>query len=443
MNRLFYILALAAVSCFGQSYTTINGSVASPTTGSPINGTATITLTKGITSQGVYVPAIPVTATITSGAFTVALVANDTASPVDAYYNVSYSVTSGGAMPADTWWVRTSNTALGIADVSVPKSVFYGVLLPPYQISVRGSQPGWGICNVSGVATWSASCGFSGSGYATVMNGGSALTQRSILNASTGLTATDNPGTSSTNISVNYGTASGTAAQGNDSRIVGAEQAANKDTTSGYAGLAGGLLKLAEFPSPFNAFQGNGSKVQLSAGTITPGDCAQFDTNGNTVDAGQPCPVTGGVSSVGASSPLASTGGASPTISISANPGFTTVSTGTSPPASAWFTGTAGSDIFGDGTCTGTVPSATSALADCAGVPTWMTASGNAQLLQGSTGPVNVSALPACSSTTEGQRAAVNNSNASSFTSGIGAVAAGGGSTHAPVYCDGTNWRIG
>jgi hypothetical protein len=239
-----------------------------------------------------------------------------------------------------------------------------------------------------------------------------------------------------------FGTTSGTAAQGNDSRITGAEQTSNKDTTSGYAGLTGGLLKLTEFPAPFNAFQGNGSMVQLAAGTAVSGDCPQYDSFGNLVDSGNPCAVGGGVSAVNGTGNISSTGGSSPTISISPTPAFTSVATGTSPPPKDWFTGTGGADIMGDGTCTGTIPSAVSALADCAGIPTWMTVNGNTPLLQGATGPVNVSALPACSSTSEGQRAAVNNSNASSFTAGVGAVVAGGGSTHVPVYCDGTNWRI-
>lgn len=54
---------------------------------------------------------------------------------------------------------------------------------------------------------------------------------------------------------------------------------------------------------------------------------------------------------------------------------------------------------------------------------------------------VAVASLPAAP--VEGMRAAVNNSNAASFTAGIGAVVAAGGTTHVPVYYDGTNWRIG
>lgn len=54
-----------------------------------------------------------------------------------------------------------------------------------------------------------------------------------------------------------------------------------------------------------------------------------------------------------------------------------------------------------------------------------------------------VASLPTCNAGAEGMHAAVNNSNAASYTLGIGAIVAGGGTIHVPVYCDGTNWRIG
>ena len=53
-----------------------------------------------------------------------------------------------------------------------------------------------------------------------------------------------------------------------------------------------------------------------------------------------------------------------------------------------------------------------------------------------------VAQLPAASTAIAGTRAAVSNSNAA-LTAGIGAVVAGGGSNIVPVFCDGTNWRIG
>jgi biotin synthase-like enzyme len=53
-----------------------------------------------------------------------------------------------------------------------------------------------------------------------------------------------------------------------------------------------------------------------------------------------------------------------------------------------------------------------------------------------------VANLPAASATLAGARAHVTDSNAA-FTAGIGAIVAGGGANVVPVFCDGTNWRIG
>ena len=56
--------------------------------------------------------------------------------------------------------------------------------------------------------------------------------------------------------------------------------------------------------------------------------------------------------------------------------------------------------------------------------------------------PVLVAQLPAPNVSIRGMRMAVTNANAA-FTAGIGAVVAGGGANVVPVFCDGTNWRIG
>jgi hypothetical protein len=85
-----------------------------------------------------------------------------------------------------------------------------------------------------------------------------------------------------------------------------------------------------------------------------------------------------------------------------------------------------GSGIFGSGTLAWSV-----------------SASGVTTSLGAQTTEVAVASLPTCNGGAAGQRASVNNSNAVSFTAGIGAVVAAGGTTHVPVYCDGTNWRIG
>jgi hypothetical protein len=58
------------------------------------------------------------------------------------------------------------------------------------------------------------------------------------ISAGTGLTGGGDLSANRT-LAVSYGTAAGTAAQGNDSRITGAEQAANKGVVNGYASLDG------------------------------------------------------------------------------------------------------------------------------------------------------------------------------------------------------------
>lgn len=59
------------------------------------------------------------------------------------------------------------------------------------------------------------------------------------------------------------------------------------------------------------------------------------------------------------------------------------------------------------------------------------------------TGAVAVASLPTCNSAHKAARHFVTDSNAVSYTAGIGSVVAAGGSTNVPVTCDGTNWRIG
>lgn len=55
---------------------------------------------------------------------------------------------------------------------------------------------------------------------------------------------------------------------------------------------------------------------------------------------------------------------------------------------------------------------------------------------------VAVASLPAAAAGLAGARATVNDSNAA-LTAGIGAIVAAGGANVVPVFCDGTNWRIG
>ena len=67
---------------------------------------------------------------------------------------------------------------------------------------------------------------------------------------------------------------------------------------------------------------------------------------------------------------------------------------------------------------------------------------GTSQALSFKVTAVGVGSLPTCNAGAEGQHRAVNDANAT-FTAGIGATVANGGANHVPVYCDGTNWKIG
>ena len=62
-------------------------------------------------------------------------------------------------------------------------------------------------------------------------------------------------------------------------------------------------------------------------------------------------------------------------------------------------------------------------------------------LLNATFTPVTVAQLPPVAGNA-GMRMAVSDSNAA-LTAGIGAVVAAGGANIVPVFCDGTNWRIG
>lgn len=84
------------------------------------------------------------------------------------------------------------------------------------------------------------------------------------------------------------------------------------------------------------------------------------------------------------------------------------------------------------------------------GNPTISTSGGNLAitpaLVGGSylqTATTTVGSLPTCNAGTKGAHHFVTDSNAASYTAGIGAIVAAGGTTNVPVTCDGTNWRIG
>lgn len=81
------------------------------------------------------------------------------------------------------------------------------------------------------------------------------------ISAGTGLTGGGDLSASRT-LSVSFGTTAGTAAQGNDSRITGAEQTSNKGVANGYASLdTGGKVPTAQLPTTMQShvFSSTGS----------------------------------------------------------------------------------------------------------------------------------------------------------------------------------------
>lgn len=88
-----------------------------------------------------------------------------------------------------------------------------------------------------------------------------------------------NPATTTTPGIVQFGTTAGTVPQGNDTRIVGAEQTANKGVASGYAGLdATGKISAAQLPAavtggfhPAGAWNAATNTPALASGTTPPG----------------------------------------------------------------------------------------------------------------------------------------------------------------------------
>jgi hypothetical protein len=67
-----------------------------------------------------------------------------------------------------------------------------------------------------------------------------------------------------------YGTAANTAAQGNDSRITGAEQTTNKNAASGYAGIdASSRLAAAQFPALTGSITTPGGSLATTLAALT------------------------------------------------------------------------------------------------------------------------------------------------------------------------------
>jgi hypothetical protein len=228
------------------------------------------------------------------------------------------------------------------------------------------------------------------------------------------------------------------------------------------------------YQAPLN-FTGSGSKAVSSTAAGTSGNCAKWDANGNVVDAGSPC---GSGSGGGISVPSSTTVGNVPQYSTASgtslstglgvvtsvgSPGLDTnipteksVRTAIAAAAAAAGnmpaqTGTSGYLITnGTSVSWGNLATGASGALDCATVPgvcdvvtsiVPLKASANIftgvnKFSQLQVSIYTVATLPTCNSSLEGQMEGVSDASSPAYL----ATVSGGGSTHLPVYCNGTSW---
>jgi hypothetical protein len=98
--------------------TTVTQTIKNPDD-TPASGTALIRISKPCKSGANYVGDQTIRVRFTAGAFSVALVPNDTCSPIGTTYTVSW-VLAGGTPRYQTWRVPTSGAAVTVDSVVVP-----------------------------------------------------------------------------------------------------------------------------------------------------------------------------------------------------------------------------------------------------------------------------------------------------------------------------------
>ncbi len=258
MKKLLFIAVLCAAGCLAQSfpvYTQITDTLFTPVSGVPFNGRLQISNPVMIGTPAMSIGQWAYEFQIVNGAVSVALIPNDTASPAGTTYVFHFTAMNFGPSWTQYCTVPSSMSPVKLNSIcsltAVPSQVAIGL----GQITQSGATPGqfvewnggaWVPAAVSGGGAWGSITG-------SLSSQTDLQTALNAKQASLGFTP---------------------------------ENVANKDTASGYAGLAGGLLKVAtECPAATSSALGcltaadwttfNGKQTALG---FTPENIANKDT---------------------------------------------------------------------------------------------------------------------------------------------------------------------
>ena len=275
-------LVFVALSGYAQAITTVRiQDTLFNADGSKVKGRLTIEW-KGFTaSDGTTLATSSVKVKIVQGVLIVDLVPNDNSTPPGTSYTVTYLLDSGKRF-VETWSVPESSTPVTVSDVRIGQPPPAGGVITMSQVSglvaaldskadldqtnvftpeqiIQESSPGSTLLTLrdsggtnsigfnlptlttSTLYTWpvsdglpgqqlttdgganlfwsAAGSGAIGTSYEIFQDSGTAVTQRTVANFSSGLTAFDNVGSTRTEVQPVYGTAAGTITEGSDPRL--------------------------------------------------------------------------------------------------------------------------------------------------------------------------------------------------------------------------------
>lgn len=173
--RLLLALILSLPVVAQTTRTTISGVVVTDPNHNPVDGRLSITASKQfLATGGELVSTKTFGVSIVAGQFTVALIPNDTGSPMDSYYIIEYNIVGGGRY-REFWRVPTTG-------VTIPPPIIFVPLVPVPSIGLSQIMPSGAL--VGQVLTFNGTSWVPGTG-------GRCFT----ITASTGSTITHNLGT--------------------------------------------------------------------------------------------------------------------------------------------------------------------------------------------------------------------------------------------------------